>query len=203
MQKNIRFLLTLLAFTSLVLCGCVRKADTVTLEEISLTETDTTEVSDDSGADIDRDIPLVSTIVVHVCGAVANEDVYDLDEGSRVIDAVNAAGGLLDDADTSNVNLASLISDGTRIRIPFEGEEVLSPDDASAGALAAPDDGRVNINTATEAELKALQGIGDKRAADIVSYRQRNGVFGTIEDIMKVPGIKQGLFEKIKELITV
>lgn len=137
---------------------------------------------------------------VHVCGAVVREGVYELPEGARVFEAIAAAGGLLPEADASAVNQAQCVSDGSRLRIPFAGEQ---PEEG--GGAAGPDakSGLVDINTASEQELQTLSGIGEKRARDIVRYRETHGAFLRIEDLMKVDGIKQKLFEQIRELITV
>lgn len=137
---------------------------------------------------------------VHVCGAVVREGVYELPEGARVFEAIAAAGGLLPEADASAVNQAQCVSDGSRLRIPFAGEQTEEGADAAGPAAK---NGLIDINTASEQELQTLSGIGEKRARDIVRYRETNGAFLRIEDLMKVDGIKQKLFEQIRELITV
>lgn len=156
-------------------------------------------------------------LVVYVCGAVSEPGVYELSFGSRINDAVIAAGGFSDEADTTYVNLAAEISDGAKLRIPTleETEEikgkgnVLSEDFNSFDKTGHDVDVKsvnyelININSATEEELKTLPGIGDSIAARIVKYRQQNGKFNSIEDIMKISGIKDKLFSKIKEYITV
>ena len=140
------------------------------------------------------------SVVIHICGAVVAPGVYELPTGSRIADAVDLAGGLCEDADESYVNLAEIPEDGQQIFIPTH-EEVLE-----LGQLPQPNStsyGKVNINTADKTLLCSLPGIGDTRAADIIAYRQEYGGFKTIEDIMQVNGIKEGSFQKIKELITV
>ena len=161
------------------------------------------------------------TIFVHVCGAVEKPDVYELPTGSRVYEAVQAAGGFAKDADESYVNQAQELSDGVKLVIPtLEQTEILASEtesDAMAGAVGIQDsggrqdessqssasDGKVDINTASEAELCNVPGIGAVRAAAIVAYRQENGSFSSVEDIMNVSGIKEGTFEKIKDSIKV
>ncbi len=148
---------------------------------------------------------------VHVCGAVACPGVYELPEGSRVTDAVEAGGGFLEEADPAACNLAQPVTDGCQIYIPTkeEGSRLQRP--AGIGGIrqealaenAGADDKKVNLNTADLAALKTLPGIGDSRAAAILAWRQENGLFSCIEDIMKVSGIKQAAFEKIRDRITV
>lgn len=129
-------------------------------------------------------------VLVHVCGAVVNPGVYLLSDGDRVRDAVQAAGGMKQDADGDIVNLASFVLDGQQIRIPYIGEE-------SAG------DGIVNINTGTVEDLCRIPGIGETRAKQIIRYREEHGLFTNKEDLMQVPGIKEGTFAKISEYITI
>ena len=147
----------------------------------------------------------VRTIVVHVDGAVAAPGVYAVAEGARVNDAVAAAGGLRESADTSTVNLASVVSDGAKVHIPTT-EELQAPvtssgDAASAGGAAA--NGLVNINTATSAELQTLSGVGEATAAAIIEDRESNGPFSSAEDLMRVSGIGEKKFAKIKDRICV
>lgn len=159
----------------------------------------------------------VQKIVVHVCGAVASPGVYELDEGSRIIDAVNRADGLLLTAASDYVNLAAVISDGEKIWIPTAKEvseleqnpNAFSGITATAGnafvkeASQTGDSGKVNINTADKELLCTLPGIGNTRAESIIAYRESHGAFSCIEDIMKVSGIKENSFQKIKEYIVI
>ena len=156
-------------------------------------------------------------IIVHVCGAVVKPGVYELDEGSRIIDAVNRADGLLLTAASDYVNLAAVISDGEKIWIPTveEVSELEQNPDAYSGITApagntfekevsqAEDAGKVNINTADKELLCTLPGIGNTRAESIIVYRESHGGFSCIEDIMKVSGIKESSFQKIKDYIVV
>ncbi len=145
------------------------------------------------------------TIVVHVDGAVAAPGVYAVPEGSRVNDVVVAAGGLCESADTSTVNLASVVSDGAKVHIPTT-EELQAPvgssgESASGGGVAA--NSLVNINTATSAELQTLSGVGEATAAAIIEDRESNGPFSSTEDLMRVPGIGEKKFAKIKDRLCV
>lgn len=145
-------------------------------------------------------------IVVHVCGAVVNPGVYELNAGSRVCDAICAAGGFHEEADKDYVNQAQVLADGTQLVIPtFEQtengfENGLSIPSSQSDASAS---GKINLNTASKEELCKIPGIGQSRADAIVSYREQNGRFQAIEDIMQVSGIKQATYEKIKDSITV
>jgi len=145
--------------------------------------------------------PAPAHIVVYVCGAVVNPGVYSLLEGSRVKEAVEAAGDFAPDADRVRINLARRLSDGEQVYIPRVGEEVLpvTPPAAAPGPLG----GKININTATAEELDTLPGIGPAYAERIIKYREEFGPFKKIEDIKKVRGIGDATFEEIKDLITV
>lgn len=151
-------------------------------------------------------------VTVHVDGAVACPGVYELaGEAPRVQDAVDAAGGLAAGADTSGVNLAARIADGTKVHIPAEGEAVAAaPDAASAGTLGSQGSavsgtsfGLVNINSATAEELQTLSGVGEATARAIVEDRERNGPFKTKEDLMRVSGIGEKKFAKLEGSICV
>lgn len=156
-------------------------------------------------------------IFVHVCGAVVSPGVYGMEADARVYEAVSCAGGLREDAAGEAVNQAQKVTDGERIYIPTREEVVkgLIPKteedtassagstEESGGAQTGSTDGKVNINTASAEELKTLSGIGDTRAESIIRYREEQGGFQRIEDLMNVEGIKEGVFEKIKDRITV
>lgn len=148
-------------------------------------------------------------IRVYVCGAVRNPDVYALDTDVRMIDAVRAAGGFADNAAEEYVNLASKIEDGQKIYIPTD-EEIeeafaigFEPGGQTSGTGSSGGDGKVNINSADKATLMTLPGVGESKADKIIEYRQTNGGFGSVEDIMLVAGIKEGMYNKIKDLICV
>lgn len=150
---------------------------------------------------------LAPAFVVHVCGEVVNPGIYELPAGSRIYEAVKAAGGFTENAAEESVNLASPIEDGVQIRIYSKDEaETLAAGAAPFDGFEASGEGKepvVNLNTATKEELMTLSGIGESRAEDIIRYREENGGFQNIEDIMKVSGIKDAAFQKIKDRITV
>ena len=178
--------------------------------------TDRTELSDASSEE-------TKTLVVHICGAVSAPGVYELPAGSRIIDAVEAGGGFLPEADEACCNLAEEIVDGCQIYIMTKTESCAdgqtekkagiqtSPDsdmqttdrNVRSNSATALENGLVNLNTADVAALMTLPGIGESRAKAIISYREQHGAFAQIEDIMKISGIKQAAFSKIKDKITV
>ena len=184
--------------------------------EPSAGSTDRTELSDASSEE-------TKTLVVHICGAVSAPGVYELPAGSRIIDAVEAGGGFLPEAEEACCNLAEEIVDGCQIYIMTKSESCAdgqtekkagiqtSPDsdmqttDRNVRSNSAPalENGLVNLNTADVAALMTLPGIGESRAKAIISYREQHGAFAQIEDIMKISGIKQAAFSKIKDKITV
>lgn len=151
-------------------------------------------------------------VIVHITGSVKNPGIVKLKEGSRIEDAIEAAGGLTENADISNVNLAYVLDDGTKIKIPnlddedIGDEDVLSKD--SGEGIIQEDEKTtntniVNINKATENELSTLPGIGNSLATRIVEYRKQNGNFKTIEDIKNVSGIGESKFANIKDFISI
>ena len=133
-------------------------------------------------------------IYVYVCGAVNVEGVYALPVGSRVYEAIEMAGGFREDAAASEMNQAEILEDATRLYIPSISE-MMDHQEAN--------DGKVNINKATREELMTLPGVGASKADSIIQYREKNGTFKTIEEIMQISGIKEGLFHKIKDYIKV
>ncbi|MCL4078982.1 ComEA family DNA-binding protein [Coriobacteriia bacterium Es71-Z0120] len=138
-------------------------------------------------------------VVVHVVGAVRRPGVYTLPPGSRVGDAVEAAGGVLGNAATDAVNLARILNDGEQVRIPTR-DEASSTAGAPSTVAGAPQ--KVNINSASATELDALPGIGPATAQKIVDDRTKNGPFSAPEDLMRVPGIGPKKFDALKDLIT-
>ncbi|HEX9091930.1 MAG TPA: helix-hairpin-helix domain-containing protein, partial [Anaerolineales bacterium] len=125
---------------------------------------------------------------------------YELPPGSRVNDAIQAAGGFSDEADPNALNLAEMLQDGQQIEVPDLSP---TPSSDSVTRSASPASGLVDINSATLEQLDSLPAIGPKTAQDIIDYRNRNGLFARIEDILDVAGIGQVTFEKIKNLISV
>ena len=157
--------------------------------------------------------PNSGPIHVYVSGAVVRPAVYEMPPGSLIDDAVRAAGGFAADADPAAVNLAQTAADGMQIHVPSLEEALPTPPPVSLPPGAAPTTasrmggittaGLIDINTATQTDLEMLPGIGPSTATNIIAYREANGPFATIEAIMDVPGIGEGKFEAIRELITI
>lgn len=184
----------------------------------------TSDVDIDNGSEAVSDKEMQQAMIyVDVCGAVANPGVFQLAAGSRVFQAIEAAGGYLPEAALTCVNRAGVLTDGQQLYILTQEEmerqgldpaEMAKASDGqmngSAGtgqntgmAAQVQQDNRININTADEAQLTTLTGIGATRAQAIIAYREENGPFAAIEDIMNVQGIKEGTFAKIKDEIVV
>lgn len=137
-------------------------------------------------------------IFVHVCGAVKNPGVYELKAGSRIYEALEAAGGVTKAAVEDSINQAEILSDGQQLYVTTKEE--LANQAVHSGTTA---DGKININSASKEELMTLSGIGEAKADAIIRYRDERGGFKSIEDIMEIEGIKEGVFRKIEKKITV
>ena len=145
-------------------------------------------------------------IIVHVTGAVKNSGVYTLPEGSRVFHAVDEAGGALEDADLERINLAQPLYDGQPVFVPRKGDDSLSGPEgliSSPGEFAAAGGQKININTANKSQLETLPGIGNVKAQSIISHREKNGPFRSIEELLNVNGIGEKTLDVIRELVTV
>lgn len=178
----------LLALTVTVAVGIVRGAS-APVESVTVGAESTT-------------APVAASVFVHVSGAVAAPGLYVLDEGARVVDAVAAAGGFADGADEQAVNLARPISDGEQLHVPAAGEVPASGTDAAA-APGSAGDRRVNLNTADIAQLDTLPRIGPAMAQRIIEWRDANGRFTSVEDLLAVPGIGDKMLETLRDLVTV
>lgn len=167
------------------------------------------------------------TIVVHVSGAVNSEGIVELDSGSRVANAIEKAGGVKENADMTNINLAYPLEDGMKIYIPTKEETEVNKNNentsdesyvtSSSGGVNSKEttnsipsssmsdttSKKVNINTASQEELDTLPGIGPSIASKIIDYREQNGKFNSIEEIKEVSGIGEAKYEKIKDSITI
>ena len=194
--------------------GCGSRRD-----EILLDEQEGSSAVDE--ADALEDLPEVSEvpevtqepqeIFVDVCGAVNQPGVYEMSSDSRVFQAIEAAGGMREDASGISVNQAQPLCDGQQVYVPTvqEAEErKLTPvvseiQDGQTGTEMDAGTGLVNLNTADIQTLKTLSGIGDSKAQAILAYREEHGGFSSIEEVMQVPGIKESIFSKIKDKIEV
>ena len=216
-DKHVRFyrktrlmkMLVIMAF--LFLSGCGEKAEEHGLEELSVSgETDGTEDPSDAGTasgSVDTSDAGTASgsgdtsdaeICVYICGAVHEPGVYELPEGSRVHEALDMAGGMTEEAAAYALNLARIAVDGEQIYVP-DAEEIQGQSILSGSGYEK----KVNINTASMEELMTLTGIGEAKAESIIRYREENGGCQSIEDLMEIGGIKEGVFEKIKDDITI
>lgn len=207
----------------LVFSGCGKK-EGVGLEELSVSDGDVSDGAESSDGSPDREDSegpadaaegkndSVSgkkkdpedTVFVYVCGAVNAPGVYELGKDARVFEAIGLAGGMTGEAAAEAVNQARTVADGEQIYVPTAEEaqtQGAGVEDIITGN--ADGSGKININTAGKEELMTLTGIGEAKAQSILDYREEHGRFGSIEDLMQIEGIKEGVFNKIKEDITI
>lgn len=211
--------------TACFLCGCTRREELLILADEAVSgetgEADSADIdtaesalqeeaaaSEKTQMSVDETPAGSGLLYVHVCGAVEAPGVYELPAGSRVYEAVQAAGGFTADAEQNYVNQAQVLADGVKLMIPTKEEAALQigivgGEEPSGGEAAERKDEKININTASVKELCSIPGVGETRAAAIVSYRESHGRFAKPEDIMKVNGIKEGMYEKIRDSISV
>ncbi len=181
MRNQIKILFIILTVLS-VLSGCKKQQDEMMLlEEVA----EELEVPKEAEED---------TIFVYVCGAVVHEGVYELPIGSRSYEAIAMAGGFTEIAATTEIDQAALLADEMTLYVPNYSEAVEEQ---------KVEDGKVNINIASKEELMTLPGVGESKASGIISYREEHGGFKAIEEIMQITGIKEGLFEKVKDYIRI
>lgn len=163
-----------------------------------------------------KDIEEKNKIVVYIAGAIKNEGVYELEENSRITDIIEKAGGLTDDANINNINLAYILQDGVKVYIPKDNDKNEIKDETNIyvskengesnidnGTSVETKNSKININTATQTELETLPGIGPSTATKIINYRKENGKFNSIEELKKVSGIGDSKYNKIKEMIRI
>lgn len=161
------------------------------LQSYSSQETPSQEASSDSEAEASAE-----EIYVDVTGAVQKPGVYQLNQGDRVYQAIEKAGGFREDAEASAINQAAVLEDGQQITILSTSQQQMQEEKAA-------EEGLVNINTADADALCTLPGIGEAKAKSIIAYREKNGPFKSTEELTKVSGIKEGVFDKVSDLICV
>ena len=210
-----RKVIPLSALLLMLLTGCTSANSEIILSDNATMEAcvDTEPVETDEPSEEVKETESIEVVVVYVCGAVQSPGVYELPGGSRIDDAVRAAGGFSEEADRTYVNLAAKVGDGFKLQIPTLQEtaddaqvrniDSFDGDGNTSSGADSDGGGLININTASKDQLVTLPGIGDGIAGKIIKYRDENGSFKSIEDIMKVSGIKDKLFSKIKDHITV
>lgn len=166
----------------------------------------------ENNIDFSEEDEQIDTIIVYICGAVKENKVITLNENSRICDAIDAVGGLTDDADLSNINLAYMLEDGEKIYIPKKGEEIKIDSSISSNILSSSynnyssnneKNNKININKASQTELETIPGIGPSTALKIINYREQNGKFSSIEDIKNVSGIGDSKYNQIKDYISI
>lgn len=192
--------------------GCAGESDkreSITPIEVSEEQKDTEEKkAEKEGENQGKE----SVVYVHVCGQVNVPGVYELPEGSRIYEAVAAAGGMTNQAAGERLNQAAAVEDGQQIYVLSKEEAAKDAEsaggeagvlDASIPGMPQAEDGKVNLNTATAEELMTLSGIGEAKAEAILRYREEHGGFQKVEELMEVEGIKEGVFHKIKEQVKI
>lgn len=219
-MKTIKILFWAVVSTAFLLCGCTlygctsendvyleNASDTVTEQEGVETQAEQAESSEAASDTKQEAVEKTEGICyIHLCGAVKNPGIYILPEGSRIYEAVLMAGGLTEDACEESVNQAEVLTDGQLIKILTKEEAVAADNsvvDGSKEAAETVSDGRINLNTATVSELTTLPGVGESKAEAIIAYREEHDGFSSIEEIMNIAGIKDGIFQRIKEKIKV
>lgn len=213
--QSVKYALVLLAGLALFgLSGCHKAQEyTVAVEsqdkeevlqdEEGIAAQDVEGVTRQADGDMDYGKNADTPVYVDICGAVRYPGVYELDGDARVFEAVELAGGLLEEACVQAVNQAEKLQDGQKVYIPTKEEWEEAGMLPGTGEETPVSDGLVNINTADATELCSLPGVGESRAQAIIQYREEHGNFGSIEEIQNVSGIKNGLFLKMKDLIKV
>lgn len=195
-KKRIRAVLMICVICTIavMLTGCEEKglvASEGELQSYSSQETPSQEASSDSEAEASAE-----EIYVDVTGAVQKPGVYQLNQGDRVYQAIEKAGGFREDAEASAINQAAVLEDGQQITIMSTSQQQMQEEKAA-------EEGLVNINTADADTLCTLPGIGEAKAKSIIAYREKNGPFKSTEELTKVSGIKEGVFDKVSDLICV
>ena len=209
------FIRSVVVIMCVVFCvGCQKKSQETDLKTVSVREEEPESTPEDSREDTKEDVGKVKEedtakkkddavpdtedrpekLYVHVCGNVNQPGVYELQQDSRVFEAIEAAGGMTTTAAFSYLNQAELLKDGQQIYVPSQ---------EAVENVSGQYDGKVNLNTASKEELLTLNGIGDVRAQAILKYREEHGEFRSIEELMEVEGIKKGTFQKLKDQIKI
>ncbi len=193
-EKLLRFMAVIPVLVILV-WGALRRAEPSDFTVKDLTSADETDM-DALGTEVTEEVTIetteeANTIYVHIGGEVCYPGVYEVDKDSRIYDVLLLAGGFTEDAATDVVNMAEPVKDGMQVIVPSEV------------SVNQAEDSRVNINRATKEQLMSLPGIGQSKAESIIRYREKAGDFKSPEDIMQIEGIKEGVYRKLEEYITV
>ncbi len=181
-----------------------------TQQSETVPEADSTQISEENGIQTEKR-PQPEKCFVYICGAVNTPGVYEVTQNARLYEVIEAAGGLTEDAAEASVNQAREIVDGEMVRILTQEEAAKDGLEEAGertetgvdGEAAQDSDGRIDLNLATAAELMTLSGIGQSKADSIIRYREKNGAFSSVEEIKQVEGIKEGVYNRIKDHIKV
>lgn len=177
------------------------------ITEQSTLENNDTQTKDSKEEEKQQEEP--EEIYIHITGEIKNEGVITLKKGSRIIDAIEKAGGVTENADLSKINLVYILSDGQKLVIPKQNANNNEPTITSEGGTniiqseVNDKSKKININTATQTELETITGVGPSLAGKIIEYRKKNGKFKSKEDVKNVTGIGESKYETIKELIDI
>ncbi len=207
MKKTVIFLFLILCMTA-VNTGCQKKQETDFILENPKEHTDN-EKQTEGNKDIKEEKSdsekekSTENIFVYVCGAVQKPGVYELLSGQRICDAIAAAGGLSEQAAGDSLNQAEVLSDGQMLRVLTTEEAAAATVQPGQETAESSRDGRVDINTADASALMSLPGIGQSKADAIIAYRNEHGAFKAPEELMNISGIKEGVYQKIKDSIKV
>ena len=206
------------AWLCLFAAACGEKETVYFETETSVSEIRDEEAADDSEIKTDPGKTDTQTVenaseksVVYICGAVNAPGVYEVEQNARLYVVIEAAGGLTEDAAAESVNQAREVADGEMVRILTQEEvaqngsdEMGNPQETGGESkMTESTDGKIDLNQATAAELMTLSGIGQAKAESIIRYREKNGAFSSIEEIKQVEGIKEGVYNRIKDDIKV
>ena len=213
MKKFIKIIRGVLLCTLIVVCinGCGNgTAQYVNSEDSVSTQQTESESQESQKVELDESDREEILLYVYICGEVNHPGVYTLSEGSRVCDLFEAAGGLTAEAATDYWNQARLLVDGEMLYVPTVEEAaerqesgMNDSENQSTSSETSDTDGKINLNTASMDQLMQIPGIGEAKARSILAYREEHGGFSSIEEVMNIEGIKEGVFSKMKEYIVV
>lgn len=202
-EKQIKIaVIAIVVITALLLFGGNGKNDEIVVDKTGEMEAEMMEEESDSETEDEGLQPTASNLVVDISGCVKNPGVYEFEDGTRLHDVIQQAGGLTEEADIDAINQAELVTDGQKILIP-EKLETMDGAERTTFTQNAVSNGKININQADSTTLQEIPGIGPATADKIIQYRDANGRFQSIEDLKNVSGIGEKTFEKMKDKICV
>ena len=202
---NKKYFIIMVIFILVILYVIMQLIQNKNYENIEFEKIENNEIEIKGNVSVDK-------IVVYITGAIYQQGVYELDENSRIKDIIEMAGGLRDDAEIDEINLADMLEDGMKIKVPSKNDkektlENITKENTTSNTNSNiginKQNTKININTASQQELENLPGIGESTAFKIIKYRKEKGKFSKIEDIKNVNGIGDNKFNKIKDLIKV